>query len=945
MAASDPRKDDENAKQPKPAEAVDATSLPVIDLGQEGMVDLGELSMDQDGSAVPLAHLPEPPSGQSLTSWTEVIRRQREAQADARPTQGVDVDAPSDRDLLGRVNAAGAGGEGRPKASGDTSEIHPADLPVYTVLPGNTNSESDIDLGQQPTPGAVGGSEVRFDILYPPSDAGGAMPLPSSAMRIPPPDFRTSGALPGDDEEIPFGTASGTGVSGVELGASSGPISEAGRSSILDVLLRESGGGLPPPVAKTTMPELPERRVVPTQPGIDLSDSISPVSDSDLDLTGPASSFGSDDAVNIHAGTTHPPSITDSGTLEISEEAMAESQRQSEQSESSSIDMNSRPSMSGSDFDVQIQPPLPGTLGSDADIDLSLPPVEDESDSSMIAKRGILEENQEQLAAEFEARRKRTAEKDAGKKERAKPARREVVPARDDEVPAAHRRGYLLHGGVIGLLLGAGGVLAAYFGGALPNRGSDGAKSPPADNSANVAQLRQEADAAKKKEADALAAADAIRKSIADAGIDPDKVGESVKQLADAKTASDNRANSLATEAQKAKNDLLTARQEASDAKVKEETAKKALADADKAATDAKAAEATAKKALADADKAAIEAKKNLDNATKAIETAKAETAAVKKAAEDALKLADAKLVEATKREADLVKANETANKAAADAQKSRDASDSLVKSITERLAKAKFVGEKPDAVALVKGLDDAIKAGSADATATLRGELAKSRDSETKSRAEAAAAREKEIAATKQVATLQADMQKLTAESTKLKADVQKLSKDATDANAKAVAAERTATQAKVSAEQLAAEAAELKSSNERLTRELNTVKELAELVRSQAGSSAFASKPDPAKFADRFFADGVRSYHAGQYPSAAAALRKAIQLRHDDARYHYLLGLTLWMADDRDAAKAEFEKGRDLEMEARPPSRMISSELEKIQGPARHAMNAYRP
>jgi hypothetical protein len=49
--------------------------------------------------------------------------------------------------------------------------------------------------------------------------------------------------------------------------------------------------------------------------------------------------------------------------------------------------------------------------------------------------------------------------------------------------------------------------------------------------------------------------------------------------------------------------------------------------------------------------------------------------------------------------------------------------------------------------------------------------------------------------------------------------------------------------------------------------------------------------------------------------------------------------------MSEDRDGAKAAFEKGRDLELEMRPSSRTISSEFERIQGPARHAMNAYRP
>jgi hypothetical protein len=920
MSTKDPRKNDEKKPQP-----IDATSLPVIDLGQEGMVDLGELSMDQDGSAVPLAQLPEPPSGQSLTSWTEVIRRQRAAQAEVLSAEAVEVDAPSDKDLLGRVDVSDLGtpGEARSKGTGDTSEIRQADLPVYTA-PLARASESDIDIGQ-PSPGATGGSEVGFDILYPPSDAGGAMPLPSSGVQLAAADLQPPAAFPVSDDELPIATvpASGAGMSGVDLGAAVAPGGEQSRSSILDVLLRESGGAPPPPrpVVKTTMPRVPEleRPAVPTQPGIDLGESHSAISDSDLDLSGPASSIGTNEAVDLYSGTPQPPSITDSGTLEISEEALAESQRRAEELESSSIDLNSRPSLSA-EFDMNARA---ATAASDSDIDLSLPPMEDEGSSSVIVKRDVLDENQEAIAAEFEARRQRAGAKESGDKKRKRTTRNEVVPARDDEVPAAHRRGYLLHGGVLGLLLGAGGVLAAYFGGALPNRKAEGT-APPADNTAIVAQLRQEADAAKKKEADAHAAADAIRKSLTDAGVDPSKVGESMKQLADAKTASDNRANTLAAEAQKAKTDLATARQEA---------------------TDAKTAEATAKQSLADADKVATVAKKNLAEATKAIETAKAETAAAKKAGEEALKLADAKLVEATKREGELVKANETVKKAADDAQKARDASDALVKSIAERLAKAKFVADKPDAAALVKGIDDAVKAGSTDAVVALRDELAKTRESDTKSRAEAVAAKANETLAVNKAATLQSDLQKLTAESTKLKADVAKLSRDASDANAKAVAAEKIAVESKAIAEQLSTEATKLKSDNERLTRELGTVQELAQLIRDQYGSSGLSIKPDPAKIAEKFFADGVRAFHATQYSSANEALRQAIKFRHDDARYHYWLGLSLWMADDKEAAKAAFEKGRDLEMEARPPSRMISSALEKIQGPARNAINVYRP
>ena len=68
-------------------------------------------------------------------------------------------------------------------------------------------------------------------------------------------------------------------------------------------------------------------------------------------------------------------------------------------------------------------------------------------------------------------------------------------------------------------------------------------------------------------------------------------------------------------------------------------------------------------------------------------------------------------------------------------------------------------------------------------------------------------------------------------------------------------------------------------------------------------------------------------------------------MQFRPNDARYHYLLGLTLWERKEAAGAEAEFEKGRDLELAARPSSRAVSAALERIQGSARQAMDAYRP
>jgi hypothetical protein len=948
----------------------------MIDLGSEGTVDLGDLPISDDASAIALAQLPEPPSGQSLTSWTDVIRRQRAAQnADpaASPppaAQPVEVDAASDKDLLELLlSGEGSGAMARvglPR-SGDTSEIPQAEIPVYKPAP----SESDIDLGR-PVPNATAGSEVGFDIQYPPSDAGGVMPLAALPLSEPELDL---GAFSG-------GSGSATGISGIDLGAEDSPESTPGRSSILDVLLRESGGVVPPqtdpssglldfgdaPVVRSSRPTMPTTGTSPsrasgnpTQPGIDLAADGSAPADSALDLTGPDSAHGSDEAVDLYAEGGSQPNISDSGSLEISEEAFEESIRRAEILDSSSVDLSSRPSYSGSEFDVGLGGNSNGP--DDDEVDLALPPSRDEANSSMFHRRAEVEDTEAAVAAEFANRRRR---REAEEKANPKTRRDEIVPGREER-GGKGKMGAVLAGSVIGLLLGAGGVLGAYFGGMLPGRSTE---STSTDNSAAVAQLKQDADTAKKQAADAATREAAAREQQAKAEADVGKSAETIKTLTDEKSASDLKASQLA------------------DAAVKD---KEALTAAKKAETDAKTAEEIAKKALGDAEKATAEAKKQLIDATKAVDVAKAETVATKKAADEAMdaiakllkgagidpakpddglkKLIDAKttaetkekdlttkLGEAAKKETEFAKQMETAKKLADDATKARQASETLLATVGERLAKAKFVGEKPDGAAIVKGLDDAVKAATTDATATLREELTKARAAEAKMKTDLADARVRETQATKvaEVAKLEAlKLQelakateiKLTADAAKYKADAEKLAKDASDASAKAVAAEKLAVQAKAAAEMLAGESTKLKTENERLARDLEAVRELAALIKTPAAATSPTAKPDPVKLADRFFVDGMRAFYAGEYPAAESAFRKAIQFRADDARYHYLLGLALWMNKDSKGAESAFEKGRDLESESRPSSRVVSAVLERIQGPARQAVNAYRP
>jgi hypothetical protein len=938
MATNDPRPSDNAPNKKKPGGPKPNSP------DTEGFVDLSELPPGGD-SAIPLAQLPESPSGQSLATWTEVIRRQRAAREAAEVDQPYQVDAASDKDLLNRLVEAeqrgeapsGVGGGRRP---GDTSEIPESKLPLFPPQP---KSESEIDLGPSPPTGpATGGSEVRFDILYPPSDAGGAMPLPSNVQPASDVDFFPAKALPAkpsvdDEDAVPFAAAIDPGLSGVDLGGSGslGP-GEPGRSSILDVLLREpdptpSAMGREQvsdildfgetPQARSAFPTHPaggaepHRSKAPTHPGVETGIG-SLTDDGPLDLDGPASGHQSEESIDLYAEPGSPPSLTDSGTLEISDKAIEESVKRAEQLESSAVDLNPQPSYSGSHFDVALGAKR---QGSDADIDLELPSIDDTAGSSIIHPR-VVAEDQIVLAAEMEARRRKVTEKAP---KRAKP--QQLVPVQrsrfGDDEPS--RRRYLIPGG-IGVGIGICLMLVAYAVGALPDRKSDTDKVAP-NHLAAMAKLQEEADTAKREANNLKGIKEAADKSTTDvrnalnaAGINNRDPVQGINNLAAAKRTSDDKVRQLTAAAAKGTPELATLRKAADDAKKAEQTAKKDLADVQGALTDARK-----------------------------------ETAEAKKAAEQQLLTAEtkekqltAKLTESERRETELAKAADAAKKSAADASKARDASDALVKSIGDRLAKAKFVSDTSDAAAVVRGLDDVIKAATSDATTTLREELVESRKQEAKLKTDLAAAREKEAESSKSAATAKAEAQRLTTDAAKLKTENDKLSREATEAVAKAATAEKSAAQEKAEVERLAADLSKAKAENDRLARDIETVRELTEMLRTPgSNTSAPLPRQEPAKLAERFFGDGLRGFYAGQYQDAESNFRKAIQFNGNDARYHYLLGLALWMARDAKGAELAFEKGRDLELAGLPTSRAVSAVLERIQGQARQAVNAYRP
>ena len=143
------------------------------------------------------------------------------------------------------------------------------------------------------------------------------------------------------------------------------------------------------------------------------------------------------------------------------------------------------------------------------------------------------------MAAAFEARRK--------SKDNRKGRRREVVPA-GEGADRVRTSGYLIHGGVIGLLLGAGAVLAAHFAGVLPNKKADENRALANGYLGDLQRVQSEATLTKVK-MDELSA---VAKQNTD----------EVARLNEQKAAADTEIKRRAAEAARARNDLAAGAEE-----------------------------------------------------------------------------------------------------------------------------------------------------------------------------------------------------------------------------------------------------------------------------------------------------------------------------------------------------------------------------------------------
>ena len=78
-------------------------------------------------------------------------------------------------------------------------------------------------------------------------------------------------------------------------------------------------------------------------------------------------------------------------------------------------------------------------------------------------------------------------------------------------------------------------------------------------------------------------------------------------------------------------------------------------------------------------------------------------------------------------------------------------------------------------------------------------------------------------------------------------------------------------------------------------------------------------------------------------RFGDAEGHFKNAIDKHGNDARYWYYLGLAK-QRQGRDAG-ADFKQGASLEAKGLPSSEFINTDLLRIQGPAREALNAVRP
>src|SRR5262249_27940931 len=96
----------------------------------------------------------------------------------------------------------------------------------------------------------------------------------------------------------------------------------------------------------------------------------------------------------------------------------------------------------------------------------------------------------------------------------------------------------------------------------------------------------------------------------------------------------------------------------------------------------------------------------------------------------------------------------------------------------------------------------------------------------------------------------------------------------------------------------------------------------------------------------AEQLFGTGLELFWSGRYPEAESRFRQATQ-HSQDARFKYYLGMALMAqagSSKQQAAYVAFEEGARLEASNQPTRGEVNASLERIQGPMRSYLNAFR-
>ncbi|MEZ6139020.1 MAG: hypothetical protein R3B84_00480 [Zavarzinella sp.] len=703
------------------------------DLNDEPFIDFGQVANIHEGASgvIPLDEFPESLDSQSMTSWSEIIRRERatlnQEELDAMRQEPSDPSfSPDSVDDEGPTRPAPSMEEVFPaeQIEPPSESFSYADLPTFEHLTLDVPLDSHLDedddrMGTMPqiikpvTPDSIfndqgkmptsSDSQADYDLeaylpdITPESDTGG------SAVRF---DSRRP-LDEHDPEELDLG--------GVEQ--SFEPDNTGTKSSIIDVLLNSSPDmsahqsgpssnvldfghsvGANNGSSSHSRPPSVEDTLFPVGIPDNLPDM--PPSSSDFEMESRSMEpISSDDAVDILAEARQVSSITDSGSFQIPKEVIDEAARKAMIVESSSVDLTSRSSLNESHFDMGLdggaQPP-------ESVIDLAIPESENTGGTSLIYRQPVSDHD---LGSDLHAHR-------------ARPAQSDRHTSTKVHRTNSNKKGILI-GTMLGLLLGAGGFAAVYLNGFIPNQDRTD-DTVLAERAKELQDLRLQLDQAKKSTGPNQLEAP-VKKLLAAAGIKdtadlPAALAQLQQQQVDAQTA----AGKLRNDLMAAQMQLLAAMTELNDA---QQVAKKSMMEQMKLATDLTSARTqveTLEKSLMVAQKDAETKLAIFNNAVKTagLDPTKAEQlpkflADAKMAADNAAKIEKDLTAKLTETQTALEKAMTVEKDLNTKLTAAKTVADSAMK--VEKDLMAKLLASTADLTAMNRDLDAAKKL-SADA-------------------------------------------------------------------------------------------------------------------------------------------------------------------------------------------------------------------------------------